>query len=188
MRPLLILFVLAATPGAARAGDDFRIGNPQPAVALGIGPTLALGSVATGGGVHLEALTRLFPETLGGIEVDTMLIGTNTDELPRAAGRSVRAGAKLRQSLMGWGPMSFGGELAATLGFGWEQIDWNRGGRLRRTQFSIGVEDGLVLNRRHAGRDRYAGFAFSCRGMFSRASGEGWSGAVLLDFIIRASP
>jgi hypothetical protein len=181
---LLALLPLLALAGPAHADDDngLRIGNPQPAVALGLGATTALSGIATGAGVHLDALTRLLPETLLGVEADAMMVGVTDPELPQAAGRLIRGGLLLRQSVMGWGPLKFGGELAAVLGLGWERIEWNRGGRLTRTEFSFGLEDCLVVN-----RDRYGSLAFGVRGIYARDTG-GWDGGIMLGVTVRGSP
>ncbi len=195
LAPLAILLALAGLSRPARAGDAGpRLGNPQPAVALGVGFTSSIQNVGgvdlSGAGIHFEALARVFPETLGGIEVDALLVGSAQG--PSNPARTLRAGAKLRQSVFGWGDLGLGGELALVLGIGWEQIEWNAGGQLGRTQFVIGIEDCLVANRRVGNRQRYGSLAFGARGVFSRGTVDGpaadWSGAVMFDVILRGSP
>jgi hypothetical protein len=183
MRLVLLLPLLAAGPAAARADDGLRVGNPQPAVALGIGAVSVLSTTASGGGVHLEALARVLPETLLGLEGDALMVATSDPDARAVPGRALRGGVRLRHSIMGWGPLSFGGELAAVVGGGWERIEWNRGGQLHRSYFTAGIEDGLVVNR----GGRYGGLSVGARFLYSRGP-AGSEGGMMLDVTVRASP
>jgi len=202
LRTLLALLALSIAPATAAASDDVGFGREQPSWAVGFGPVATIGGMEGvdpgGGGLHLEVLGRLFPEAMAGAEADYTLIGGNAPELDhQVAGRSVRAGAKLRWSVFGWGPRDLGGELALTGGIGYEQIDWNHGGQLHRTQFMMGIEDGLAATRRIDGKLRYGGLAFGARVLLSRATPDcsagcpmevdtGWNTTILFDLILRA--